>query len=132
MVLDLYNTDSELELVEFVDELPFIASAIIVSPDQTKLAAAFDNEALDPEGSPQKSIVIWDLLTGDSSTVATVSETEFLAQETGPNTFGGAQLFGVSWDSRSCVRYMVFVDDELAERAEEKKRSDVRTACLDE
>lgn len=131
------ETKEEPKLVSWAKQLPFVGSAQTVSPDGTKIAAAYDNKELDPAGSTQKEIVVWNLLTGEKESIGQVAPDEYLASEVGG--FAGASGFNLSWPDLKCVLAQVFRDPTDQEKESYKRlnifegnkvHKEYRTFCL--
>ena len=112
-------------------DLP-VTPAISLSPDQTRIAAAYDNPDFDPAGY-EKQIVLWDLRNSQPFVLDTIADDEFLAGDRGPNVFAGADGFGLNWTSPSCVDVNVYSDLGINEETgnSNMELKEVRSYCLE-
>lgn len=111
---------------------PFNAEAMELSPDGVHVLALYDNlPTIDPKEIPAKSVVAWNLLTGEYKILGSVSATEYLAEFHGENIFTGATGFNVTWENLNCVRVSVYKDDPDASNVDKKKFVEKREFCLE-
>jgi len=97
-------------------QLPLVKDAIAVSPDQTRLAAVYYNEAGINETS--REIVVWDLKTGTKKVIGKIDPGQYFSRFSGENTFAGADGYSVSWTNNNTVATEVFKDGTDPKAAE--------------
>ncbi|MFH1291862.1 MAG: hypothetical protein ABIH87_01560 [bacterium] len=119
--------------VSFADQLPFVGSSMAISPDQTRIAAAYDNPINDPDTVEQKTIVTWDLLTGEKNEVGRVASDEYLAENVG-SSMGGSSGYDIHWFDLDCINVSVFTDypaDAAVADPYDKKYKETRKFCIE-
>ncbi len=115
--------------------MPFVPDATELSPNQTRILAAYDN-LLDPEAIPQKSLIVWNLLTGEKKEIGRVAANEYLSEWHGPNVLGGASNFNLRWTDLNCVEVYVYQDEIEANRnlpeynPDRKRFKEIRSFCF--
>ncbi|NQV11835.1 hypothetical protein HQ524_00575 [Candidatus Uhrbacteria bacterium] len=93
----------------FSDFLP-VPDAIALSPDETRIAAAYSNEnTARPDLAGQ--LVAWDLLTGDMTSLGTLEPSEHFG-DTYFSEIWDSQIstFNVQWESNDCAVSSVYAD----------------------
>ena len=122
----LYEIDvvsGEVNEVVFSQDLPFVFEATALSPDQTKLVAAYDN-TLDHDGAetaPTRELVVWNLLDGTSAVLTTLEDGQYFSEYNGPNAFAGANGYLFKWVDLDCVRTYIYGDNDEDPESSTKK-----------
>lgn len=107
--------------------------ARILSPDQTKYLALYDDNLDGAKPEIWKKIMIWNLLTGEGTVIGEIAEDEYLAEYLGEGVFGGISGFEFGWRGIDCGAVYVWEDhtDESATRdSSRKKFKEIRNYCL--
>lgn len=121
-------TDGVID-VAWADELP-TRDALAVSPDQTKIAAVYDNEML---GDASREIVVYDVLTGERTVIGQLTGNEHFARVFGENVFAGAYDYHFHWTDLRCVRASIYEDVlKEADGQTELRHKEYRDFCLAE
>ncbi len=113
--LSVYSFDiesgTELVALDLNSELPTSSAAIALSPDETTLAAIYDNPQ-DPEsyelGQVVRNVVFWNLLTGERYAPEIGDDFYFAEAYDGP---AGATGFDVRWTSDTCIQTAIFTQN---------------------
>lgn len=114
---DLYSFDTatgqELVPVSFMSDLPFLRTAMAVSPDGQWIAAAYDNPN-DPgssESDVRQQFIFWNLVTGEQVIADTLQAgNQFFSSSY--SGFGGAEGLNVFWSDHNCARVAVYTTTE--------------------
>jgi hypothetical protein len=105
------NSGTELVAIDINEDLPVLSSAVKISPDETTLAAVYDNPQ-DPEsiefGQVVRNVVFWNLLTGDRYAPEIGDDFFFAEAYDGP---AGATGIDVRWISDTCIQAAIFTQD---------------------
>lgn len=131
-VLDT-KTGKIARMEDLIKKLPFTSIwSTELSPDQTKLAAVYDNPSFD---ETSKEIVVWDLLSGESTVLGKAAEDEYLVENQSPNSFAGAGAARILWLNLDCFNVEIFEDypedREYVGLVEgDKKHKEYREYCL--
>ncbi len=109
LLLAEFNVESGTELtpIPFLEQLPFIASAVALSPNQRYLAAAYDNPN-DPSSSADavsRRFVFWDLVSGKADERTANADYGFASNY---GDFGGAGDFEVFWMNHQCAEVKTY------------------------
>ncbi|MBU1033261.1 MAG: hypothetical protein ABII13_00110 [Patescibacteria group bacterium] len=107
-------------------KLPFTGKfSTLLSSDETRLAAAYDNPGYDDRA---KELLVWNLLTGEFEVIGTIAEVEYFPNIQG-NAFAGAEGYELEWKDLNCVQTVIHVDIPDAEDTTQKKFKEYRTFC---
>lgn len=131
--LDINKISAQFKEFPFSNDMPFVfSSATSLSPDETKLAAAYDIEVGEPLHG--KKLVIYDLMNATQKTFQFLAKNEFFSQMNGDDTFAGASDYAFKWINNKCVEAKVFIDDpqkvKKGEDLTEKIYKETKKYCL--
>ncbi len=105
------DTGTELIALDMNANLPASSAAVALSPDETTLAAIYDNPQ-DPEsielGQVVRNVVFWNLLTGERYAPEIGDDFFFAEAYDGPS---GATGFDIRWTSDACIQTAIFTQN---------------------